>query len=135
MCVCTSVWVCVYLCVCAYVLRFVCVYTITYVRACVCVCVCVCRPRPAGYPITTGAFSGSLPPSLSISRYGHPSLLPPGIPHPGMPHPGVLPGHKSDLMGATSMQEGHGSVHFCLFVKWYLVTRRQYVLIIFHLFW
>ncbi|XP_076445411.1 transcription factor 7-like 2 isoform X3 [Babylonia areolata] len=65
-------------------------------------------PRPAGYPITTGAFSGSsYPPSLSISRYGHPSLLPPGIPHPGMPHPGLLPGHKTEMMGAAGMQDGH----------------------------
>ncbi|XP_070187901.1 transcription factor 7-like 2 isoform X3 [Littorina saxatilis] len=62
-------------------------------------------PRPGGYPITTGAFSGSYPPSLSISRYGHPSLLPPGIPHPGMPHPGMLPGHKSDM--GSAMQDGH----------------------------
>ncbi|KAL8592706.1 hypothetical protein ACOMHN_037646 [Nucella lapillus] len=61
--------------------------------------------RPAGYPITTGAFSGSLPPSLSISRYGHPALLPPGIPHPGMPHPGMLPGHKSGMLGAAAMQD------------------------------
>ncbi|XP_076459630.1 transcription factor 7-like 2 isoform X2 [Babylonia areolata] len=61
--------------------------------------------RSAGYPITTGAFSGSLPPSLSISRYGHPTLLPPGIPHPGMAHPGMLPGHKSEMMGAAGMQD------------------------------
>nr|KAG5710226.1 hypothetical protein BaRGS_006745 [Batillaria attramentaria] len=64
--------------------------------------------RPAGYPITTGAFSGSYPPSLSsISRYGPPSLLPHGLTPPGMPHPGVLPGHKSDIMGQPGLQDGH----------------------------
>ncbi|RUS74154.1 hypothetical protein EGW08_018086 [Elysia chlorotica] len=67
--------------------------------------------RP-GYPLTSGAFAGSFPPSLSpLSRYGppgllsHPGLTHPGHPHhPGIPHPASLGGpggagpHKGELL-------------------------------------
>ncbi|KAK3696261.1 hypothetical protein RRG08_027702 [Elysia crispata] len=68
------------------------------------------RHRP-GYPLTSGAFAGSFPPSLSsLSRYGPPSLLShpglthPGHHHPGIPHPASLGGpgaagpHKGELL-------------------------------------
>uniref|UniRef100_A0A2C9KA71 HMG box domain-containing protein n=1 Tax=Biomphalaria glabrata TaxID=6526 RepID=A0A2C9KA71_BIOGL len=65
--------------------------------------------RP-GYPLTSGAFAGSFPPSLSsLSRYGPPSLLThPGLGHPGIPHPaslGAVP--KSELMSPQLLQDSH----------------------------
>lgn len=59
------------------------------------------RQRPPGYPITSGAFSGPYPPSLSSSsfRFGPPGLFHPhhGLHHPGMPHPALMsPGPKQE---------------------------------------
>ncbi|GFO39221.1 LOW QUALITY PROTEIN: transcription factor 7-like 1 [Plakobranchus ocellatus] len=75
--------------------------------------------RP-GYPLTSGAFAGSFPPSLSsLSRYGppgllsHPGLTHPGHHHPGIPHPASLgaPGgggpHKGELLSPQLLQDGH----------------------------
>lgn len=62
----------------------------------------VFRPRtPAGYPISSGAFSGPFPPSLvnsHLSRFGPPGLFPhQGLPHPGMSHPAIVsPGPKQE---------------------------------------
>lgn len=59
-------------------------------------------PRtPAGYPISSGAFSGPFPPSLvnsHLSRFGPPGLFPhQGLPHPGMSHPAIVsPGPKQE---------------------------------------
>ncbi|KAH9502561.1 hypothetical protein Btru_069002, partial [Bulinus truncatus] len=70
--------------------------------------------RP-GYPLTSGAFAGSFPPSLSsLSRYGPPGLLThPGLGHPGIPHPASLgAGPKSELM-SPQLLDSHstGSRH------------------------
>ncbi|XP_035825406.1 transcription factor 7-like 2 [Aplysia californica] len=65
--------------------------------------------RP-GYPLTTGAFAGSFPPSLSsLTRYGHPGLLShPGLGHHGIPHPASLgAGPKSELMSPQLLQDSH----------------------------
>ncbi|XP_067670908.1 transcription factor 7-like 2 isoform X4 [Haliotis asinina] len=72
--------------------------------------------RPAGYPISSGGFSGSYPPLInSISRLGPPGILPhPGLPHPGMPpHPIMSPGPKQEMMGAQTMgvdNHRHGNI-------------------------
>ncbi|CAG5136679.1 unnamed protein product, partial [Candidula unifasciata] len=60
------------------------------------------------YPITSGAFAGSFPPSLtSLSCYG-PSGILPHLGHPGIPHPASLgPGPKSELMSPQLLQETH----------------------------
>ncbi|BFZ18040.1 hypothetical protein BsWGS_21079 [Bradybaena similaris] len=62
------------------------------------------------YPLTSGAFAGSFPPSLtSLSCYGPAGILPhPGLTHPGIPHPASLgPGPKSELMSPQLLQETH----------------------------
>ncbi|XP_059176932.1 transcription factor 7-like 2 isoform X3 [Physella acuta] len=67
--------------------------------------------RP-GYPLTSGAFAGSFPPSLSsLSRYGPPGLLShPGLGHPGIPHPASLgAGPKSELMSPQLLQDSHSN--------------------------
>ncbi|XP_071132327.1 transcription factor 7-like 2 isoform X5 [Mytilus edulis] len=66
--------------------------------------------RPPGYPITSGAFSGPYPPSLSSSsfRFGPPGLFHPhhGLHHPGMPHPALMsPGPKQEP------QDNHRNMH------------------------
>ncbi|BFZ03752.1 hypothetical protein BsWGS_06792 [Bradybaena similaris] len=67
--------------------------------------------RP-GYPLTSGAFAGSFPPSLSsLSRYGPPGLLShPGLGHPGIPHHASLgAGPKSELMSPQLLSDSHSN--------------------------
>ncbi|XP_013385961.1 transcription factor 7-like 2 isoform X1 [Lingula anatina] len=68
---------------------------------------------PPGYPITTAAFGGHYPPSLStagtFSRFTHPGFMPP---HPGF-HPGLTPppllttGPKQEHPPQSQSQENH----------------------------